>query len=84
MGQNEDVLFEVRDGAGYITFNRPQARNALNFGMYDRLRDIATAVDNDREIRVLLLSGAGEKAFASGTDIGEFRSLSTAGRRAGL
>lgn len=74
----EELLYETRDGVAYVTFNRPQARNALTFAMYERLAEIATAVNEDRSIRAMLLAGAGEKAFAAGTDISQFRGFSTA------
>jgi enoyl-CoA hydratase len=73
----DDLLFEVRDGIGRITFNRPQARNALTFAMYERLAEICQAADTDPEIKVLILTGAGDKAFASGTDINQFRAFKT-------
>jgi enoyl-CoA hydratase/carnithine racemase len=73
----KELLYEVRDGVAYVTFNRPQARNAMTFAMYDALADIAERADRDRSIRAMLLTGAGEKAFASGTDISEFRSFRT-------
>jgi enoyl-CoA hydratase len=73
----EDLLYEVSDGIARITFNRPQARNALTFAMYERLAEICAHADTDRSIRVILLSGAGGKAFAAGTDISQFRAFAT-------
>src|ERR1700675_2514220 len=72
-----DLLYEVRDGIGRITFNRPQARNALTFAMYERLAEICGEADADRSIKVLLLTGAREKAFAAGTDISQFKAFKT-------
>jgi enoyl-CoA hydratase/carnithine racemase len=72
-----DLLYEVRDGIGRITFNRPQARNALTFDMYRRLAEICIGAASDRSLKVLILTGAGDKAFASGTDINQFRAFST-------
>jgi enoyl-CoA hydratase len=77
MGSN-DFLFEVRDGIGRATFNRPQARNAFTFEMYERLAQICEQANTDRSIKVLILRGAGDKAFASGTDINQFRAFTTA------
>ncbi len=71
----EDLLYEVRDGIGRITFNRPAARNALTFAMYERLADICGSAGQDRSLRALILTGAGEKAFAAGTDISQFRAF---------
>jgi len=75
--KNNDILFEVRDGVGRVTFNRPQARNAFTFQMYERLAEICDEANRDRAIKVLVFTGAGDKAFASGTDINQFRAFST-------
>jgi enoyl-CoA hydratase/carnithine racemase len=74
----QDFLFEVREGIGFGTFNRPQARNALTFAMYERLAEICGEIEADRSIKALVLTGAGDKAFAAGTDISQFRAFSTA------
>ena len=74
---NDDLLFDLRDGIGRVTFNRPQARNAFTFAMYERLAQICEQANNDRSIKVLVLTGAGDKAFASGTDINQFRAFTT-------
>jgi enoyl-CoA hydratase len=73
-----DILYEIHDGIGRITFNRPQARNAFTFQMYEQLGEICKQAENDSSVKVLLLTGAGEKAFAAGTDISEFKAFSTA------
>lgn len=72
----DDLLFERRGKVGYITFNRPQARNAFTFRMYEQLRQIFEDMADEKELKVLVLTGAGDKAFAAGTDIGEFRAFS--------
>jgi enoyl-CoA hydratase len=72
-----DILYEINDGIGRITFNRPQARNAFTFRMYEQLAEICQQAENDPSVKVLLLTGAGEDAFAAGTDISEFKSFST-------
>jgi enoyl-CoA hydratase len=74
---NEDLLFDLRDGIGRVTFNRPQARNAFTFAMYERLAQICEQANKDRTIKVLVFQGAGDKAFASGTDINQFRAFTT-------
>jgi enoyl-CoA hydratase len=74
---SNDILFETRDGIGKVTFNRPQARNALTFAMYERLAEICHEANRDRSLKVLVLQGAGDKAFASGTDINQFRAFTT-------
>ena len=75
--ETQDLVFGVEDGIGRITFNRPQARNALTFAMYERLADICEQANRDHAIKVLVLRGAGGKAFASGTDINQFREFKT-------
>lgn len=71
----EDLLYEQRDGIGHVTLNRPQARNALTFPMYERLAAIAA---DPGDVRALVITGAGDKAFAAGTDINQFRTFSGA------
>jgi enoyl-CoA hydratase len=75
---SDDLLYEINDGVGRITFNRPQARNAFTFRMYEQLGEICEQAENDSSIKVLLLTGAGEKAFAAGTDISQFKDFVTA------
>lgn len=69
----DELLYEVRDGIGRVTFNRPAARNALTFAMYERLAEICAEAGQRGDLRALVLTGAGDKAFAAGTDIGQFR-----------
>src|SRR6201994_769142 len=73
----EDLLFEVKGGIGRATFNRPQARNAFTFAMYEGLAQICELANADRAIKALVFQGAGDKAFASGTDINQFRAFKT-------
>lgn len=68
----DELLYEVRDGVGYVTFNRPQARNALTFAMYERLAEICLSPGS---VRAILVTGGGDKAFAAGTDISQFRTF---------
>jgi enoyl-CoA hydratase/carnithine racemase len=74
----DELLYEVKDGIGRITFNRPQARNALTFAMYERLAAICAELDTGGPVKALVLTGAGDKAFAAGTDISQFRDFRTA------
>src|SRR5579884_122952 len=74
---SEDILYDLKDGIGKVTFNRPQARNAFTFEMYERLAQICEQANNDKSVKVLVLQGAGDKAFASGTDINQFRAFTT-------
>ncbi|MGO8921236.1 MAG: enoyl-CoA hydratase/isomerase family protein [Stellaceae bacterium] len=73
----EELLYDIRDGVARVTFNRPQARNALTFAMYERLAEICAAANHDRSIRAMIITGAGDKAFAAGTDISQFRAFKT-------
>lgn len=69
----------TRDGPVVtLTFNRPAARNAMTWGMYERLQRVSDEVDADDSVRVLVLRGAGGKAFVSGTDISQFTVFETA------
>lgn len=74
----DELLHEVRDGIAFLTLNRPQARNALTFPMYEELARICTAAADDPGVRALVITGAGDRAFAAGTDIGQFREFRTA------
>ncbi|GAA0584824.1 enoyl-CoA hydratase/isomerase family protein [Craurococcus roseus] len=74
----EDLLYEVRDGIGFATLNRPQARNALTFPMYERLAALCGEIASDAGVRALIVTGAGDRAFAAGTDISQFRDFRTA------
>ena len=77
--QKDEVLVERRGPVQWVTFNRPQARNAMTWYMYDRLVEVCEEVNQDRDVRALVLTGApGDKpAFVAGTDISQFRSFST-------
>src|SRR3979490_2391489 len=72
-----ELLYDVRDGIRRIKFNRPHARNSLTFNMYDRLMEICANAGKDPSLKVLVLTGAGDKAFAAGTDINQFRAFKT-------
>lgn len=74
-----DELIYSQDGViGTVTFNRPQARNALTFGMYEGLKRICLEAPDDGSLKALIVTGAGERAFAAGTDITQFRNFKTA------
>ncbi|SKA34759.1 Enoyl-CoA hydratase/carnithine racemase [Enhydrobacter aerosaccus] len=71
----QELLYDKRGDIGWITFNRPQARNAMTFAMYEGLAEICSRVGTTHEVKVLVITGAGDKAFAAGTDIGQFKSF---------
>jgi enoyl-CoA hydratase len=75
---SDELLYTVQDGIGTVTFNRPHARNALTFAMYERLAAICADIDQQGAVKALILIGAGEKAFAAGTDISQFRAFDSA------
>jgi len=76
---DKELQFAIDNGVGVITLNRPHARNALTFGMYERLAEICTSIiEKHIEVQVLIITGAGDKAFAAGTDINSFKDLHTA------
>lgn len=70
-----ELLTDLRDGALWVTFNRPEARNALTFGMYQALAEICQTVPSNGSVSAIVLSGAGGKAFAAGTDMSQFRAF---------
>jgi enoyl-CoA hydratase len=72
MIETDQLLFERREAVASITFNRPEAHNAMTWQMYNALYECCQAVDADDDIRVLVLRGAGQKAFVAGTDIKQF------------
>ena len=67
----ENLLYEKRDGVAFITFNRPKVLNALNRKTVEELRDVLVDARDDASVRVVILTGAGEKSFVAGADIGE-------------
>jgi enoyl-CoA hydratase len=67
----ENLLYEVKDHIARITFNRPSVLNALNRKTIDELGDCLNAARQDDAVRVVILTGAGEKAFIAGADINE-------------
>jgi len=72
MSPYETLKYEKEEGIGYVTLNRPQQLNAYNIQMRDDLYEILKAIQADREVRVALFQGAGEKAFCAGADLSEF------------
>ena len=72
MSSFEVTIYEKQDNIAYITLNRPKALNAYNIRMRDELFEILGAIQEDSEVRVTILRGAGEKAFCAGADLTEF------------
>jgi enoyl-CoA hydratase/carnithine racemase len=68
----EVVIYEKNEGTAYITLNRPKALNAYNIKMRDELYEVLGAVRDDPDVEVIILRGAGDKAFCAGADLTEF------------
>ena len=71
------VRLRVEAGIARITFDRPAARNAMTWRMYDELAEACRLIDRDTSIRLAVLRGAGGKAFVAGTDIEQFRGFAS-------
>ena len=75
---SDELLWEIdAEGIGWLTLNRPEARNALTFAMYEGLAEILGAVPTDGSVKAIVVRGAGGRAFAAGTDMTQFRAFST-------
>ena len=73
-----DHLRLERDGrVALVTVDRPDARNAMTFEMYEGLYGLCERLDADADVRVVILRGAGDRAFVSGTDIRQFQAFRT-------
>ena len=69
----ENLLFEKKDAIGYVAVNRPKVLNALNTSTMQELRTVFTRIKEDPDVRVVILTGAGEKSFVAGADISELQ-----------
>ncbi len=67
----ENIQLEIRDGIAFLTLNRPKVLNALNAATLRELQSAINTIQSDDSIRVAILTGSGEKAFAAGADIQE-------------
>ena len=70
-----ETIFQIEPPCAFLTFNRPEARNAMTWAMNDALLAACEKVDADPQVRVFILRGAGGKAFVSGTDISQFQAF---------
>ncbi|OGO25319.1 MAG: hypothetical protein A2144_09795 [Chloroflexi bacterium RBG_16_50_9] len=70
------LLYEREGAIGIVTLNRPGSLNALNSEVYTELYDLFEKIENDAEVRAVILTGSGEKAFAAGSDVVEMQSMS--------
>src|SRR5579862_6346665 len=69
----DNLLFEQKGPIAYVAVNRPKVLNALNGATMQELRTVFSQLKDDREVRVVILTGAGEKSFVAGADIGELQ-----------
>lgn len=76
MSQFNNLLFEVNNGIGVITLNRPKALNALNRELLQELNGLLDVILEDQSIKVVIVTGSGEKAFVAGADITEMKDMS--------
>jgi enoyl-CoA hydratase len=77
MNNFETIIYENKNGIGYVTLNRPKALNAYNIQMRDELYQVLGAIKDDSEVKVVIFKGAGEKAFCAGADLTEFLTAPT-------
>ncbi|MEO7548831.1 MAG: enoyl-CoA hydratase/isomerase family protein, partial [Ramlibacter sp.] len=71
------VRLEIEGRVASVLFDRPQARNAMTWSMYEALGSICKRLQSDREVRVVTLRGAGGAAFVAGTDIAQFQAFTS-------
>ncbi|MFN2527961.1 MAG: enoyl-CoA hydratase/isomerase family protein [Candidatus Baltobacteraceae bacterium] len=74
----ESILVEKREGVATITLNRPKVLNALNAALLNEVSQALSEFESDNEVRAIIITGSGEKAFAAGADIGELNALPNA------
>ena len=71
---SNDILLDIQDGIATVTFNRPDQRNAIDYHGWQELRCIAIDLEDDDQVRVVVLTGAGDRSFSAGADIKDFES----------
>jgi enoyl-CoA hydratase/carnithine racemase len=74
--KDPQLITDVQGAALHVAFNRPEARNAMTWEMYQGLAEACARVDEDPELRLMVLRGAGGRAFVAGTDIAQFKGFS--------
>ena len=78
---SEILIFEKKEHIAYLTLNRPDQRNAINLEMYRRLTESWDRINEDNDIRVVIVTGAGDKAFSAGMDLKEVARLRKEGKK---
>ncbi|KSU84134.1 Enoyl-CoA hydratase/carnithine racemase [Fictibacillus enclensis] len=74
----ESILYQVKNHIAYVTLNRPEVLNCFNFPTLQRLGEVVEEIHHSQDVRVVIFTGAGEKAFSAGADLKERRTLSEA------
>ena len=72
-----ELIYEVRGTIGFVTLNRPEVRNALTFEMYHQLAKVCRETSLGGDVKCIIVSGAGDRAFAAGTDMSQFRDFNS-------
>ncbi len=73
----ETLLYEVKEGIAYVTINRPKVLNALDDTVINELGQVFAAIKDDSQVKAVILTGSGEKAFVAGADITQLVELNT-------
>ncbi|UPH70267.1 enoyl-CoA hydratase/isomerase family protein [Abyssibius alkaniclasticus] len=77
MNEDDHIQFSIRDGVAFLTLNRPTKMNAITAAMGGTITQLASRVDTDDDIKVLVIEGAGERAFSAGSDVNALDDLGT-------
>jgi len=72
---HENVIYDVKNNIGFLTINRPKSLNALNGKTIDEIRDVLAEIKKDDQVRVIIVTGSGDKAFVAGADVTEFEKV---------
>ncbi len=81
---SDELLYEVRNHVGYITIDRPEKRNALSLDIVHALSDYLDDADNDDNARALCITGAGDRVFCAGADLGMMSGAKDEGKLQGV
>ena len=74
--KTDKIIYEVRDNIGFLTLNNPSKLNCMGFELLYGLNDAVEAINADKNVKVVVLQGAGKRAFSTGADLKEFKTLS--------
>jgi len=79
--KTDKIIYEVKDSIGFITLNNPSKLNCMGFELLHGLNDSVEASHKDKNVKVVVIQGAGERAFSTGADLKEFKALSNVDRK---